>query len=217
MAYAALTAVVPGAVDRGSTRPKRPKATATKLSSTAARSARTVPRLPRCHPIMPITNTPQTGRIPVIAVSPAAQPSNLALSAHITAPNAVTTTRAPMPRRPDVLDRNAIAERRRRVAELTRTGMTLRQVAKAVGVTRRTVSRDRVALGITKPPPPPWTQAEDDRALQLLADGCSLRDVSDTLDRNYEAVCYRFRHLGWTNAQTGAYNAMRAWEKRVLG
>lgn len=111
----------------------------------------------------------------------------------------------------------ALAQRRAQVAELTQQHWTLRQIAAKLGVTKRTVSRDRLAIGISHPRNRPWTAQDQSRAKQLLADGCSLADVAATLGRNPSTVHGRFKGMGWTDEQTGAYNAMRAWERRVLG
>lgn len=109
------------------------------------------------------------------------------------------------------------AERRAMVAELTRDGFTLDQIAERLGVTHRTVSRDRLALGIAQPAVPSFTDDEYRRARALIDDGYSLMEVARTLHRDVNTICKRFKGQGWTPAQTGQYNALRGLERRVLG
>jgi len=115
--------------------------------------------------------------------------------------------------RAEIADR--LKDRRQAVAELTRQGLSTNQIAKQLGVATRTVERDRVAAGVAQPRWPFWTEAEHRRALELIEDGASLREVADTLGRGYYGVCDRFHGLGWTNAQTGEFNRMRVLWREI--
>jgi len=82
--------------------------------------------------------------------------------------------------------------RRDRVTQLTRQGHTAKHIANLLGVTPRTVTRDRAARGITQPTPPRVTQDEFDRAHAMLDDGASYEEVARTLRRSHTAFRRRF-------------------------
>ena len=86
--------------------------------------------------------------------------------------------------------------RRDRVTQLTRQGHTAKHIANLLGVTPRTVTRDRAARGITQPTPPRVTQDEFDRAHAMLDDGASYEEVARTLRRSHTA--FRRRLPGYT-------------------
>jgi transposase len=71
---------------------------------------------------------------------------------------------------------------------MTRQGYSITEIALAVGVSDRTVSRYRLQLGLTKPPHVPWTEEEHAFAERLLQDGCPYREVARTLGRDYKTV-----------------------------
>jgi lambda repressor-like predicted transcriptional regulator len=102
-----------------------------------------------------------------------------------------------------------VAERRTVVAELSAEGWTLDQLAALLDTTPRTISRDRDALGIKAPPHRPWTEDDERRARELLADGESLKEVARTLGRNVDTIGDRFRGQGWTPHEVGQYNKLR--------
>jgi DNA-binding CsgD family transcriptional regulator len=108
---------------------------------------------------------------------------------------------------PDTTD--PLQDRRNMVAQLTRKGMTARDIAKHLGVTPRTIQRDRAAGRTARIGPKPFTPEEHQRALDMLADGASLGEVARTLGRSYDHTCQRYRGMGWTMQQTGQYNSMR--------
>jgi IS30 family transposase len=83
-------------------------------------------------------------------------------------------------------------ERRDRVTELTRQGLTAKQIAEQLGVTERTISRDRAARGITQPTAPRVTESEFARAKEMLDDGASYEEVARTLRRSHTAFRHRF-------------------------
>ena len=108
------------------------------------------------------------------------------------------------------------AERRQAVADLTWEGWTLDAIAARLGVTPRTVSRDREAMKITRPWPPRFTDDEHRRAQELIADGYSLAEVARTLHRHVNTVAsHGFKGQGWTPEQVGQFNALTALRKQL--
>ena len=82
--------------------------------------------------------------------------------------------------------------RRDRVTQLTRQGHTAKHIANLLGVTPRTVTRDRAARGITQPTPSRVTEDEFARAYTMLEDGASYEEVARTLRRSHTAFRHRF-------------------------
>lgn len=107
-------------------------------------------------------------------------------------------------------------ERREAVAALTREGLLTYEIAARLNINRRTVARDRVALGIGLPGATPYTDEEHLRALEMLRDGCSLIEVARTLGRNECTIRQRYRGMGWSPREIGQYNHLRA-QRRALG
>jgi len=101
------------------------------------------------------------------------------------------------------------------VAKLTRQGWSAQQIADHLNVTTRTVTRSRKRSGVDKPPPQWMTAEEIARAEQMLDDGASLTEVARTLDRHPVSIWKRFPGRGWTDEQTGQYNALRHLEARL--
>ena len=99
------------------------------------------------------------------------------------------------------MDATSIAERRERVQEMTRNGMTVIRIAEALGVTDRTVTRDRVALGIANPVAIHMTDHQRATARQLLNDGCSYNEAARTIGMGGQAVRRAFPGHGWTRRQ----------------
>ena len=93
---------------------------------------------------------------------------------------------------------NDIEERRDRVAAMTRQKRTTRQIAKALGVTGRTINRDRAATGIAQPSPIPVTEAQINLARTLLIDGCSYADAARTVGLSPTTVIHHLPGYGWT-------------------
>ena len=83
-------------------------------------------------------------------------------------------------------------ERRDRVAQLTHQGHTAKHIANLLGVTKRTVVRDRAARGIAQPKAPLLTPDELERAHAMLEDGASYDEVARTLGRATTAFRHRF-------------------------
>lgn len=121
------------------------------------------------------------------------------------------------PRNPDAKHSvEAIKERRKVVAELSREGFTLREIAVRLGCTERTVVRDKEELHLSRPRPR-LSNEERRRAEELLCDGYSLEEVARTLRRHVHTIGRYYKGRGWTREEVGQYNAMRHLEKRVLG
>lgn len=98
-----------------------------------------------------------------------------------------------------------IAHRRQRVANLTLDGRTVADIAATLGVTPRTVERDRTALGLVKPKPPRLDDAEIATAATLLDEGCSYEEVGRTLGRSARHLQRRLPGHSWTKEQVGQW------------
>lgn len=108
------------------------------------------------------------------------------------------------------------AERRNMVAELTWEGWTLVEIAARLGVTTRTVGRDREKTKISRPAAKRWTEEEQRRAQELIDDGYSLMEVARTLGRHVNTIAdHGFKGQGWTPEQVGQFNALRTLRKRL--
>ena len=82
--------------------------------------------------------------------------------------------------------------RRDRVVDLTRQGHTAKQIADLLGVTKRTVARDRTATGCAQTKAPLLTADELERAKEMLEDGASYQEVGRTLGRYGTTIRHRF-------------------------
>lgn len=102
---------------------------------------------------------------------------------------------------------DTLHDRRSRVASLTRAGLSLTQIADQLGVTDRTVSRDRQRLGIQQPTPPRLSAAEVEAARRLLDDGAPYSEVARTLGRSHSAIARRLPGYAWTPVQRGQWQA----------
>jgi len=102
---------------------------------------------------------------------------------------------------------NAIAERRDAVVTMSRQGRTGAQIAGALGVTDRTVARDRVAMSLSKIAPAAMTQAQIDQARALLADGCSYAETGRTVGINGLTVSRHIPGYGWSATESGTWGA----------
>ena len=83
-------------------------------------------------------------------------------------------------------------QRRDRVTQLTHQGHTAKQIANLLGVSPRTIIRDRAARGITQPQPSRVSDDEFSRAKEMLEDGASYEEVARTLRRSHTAFRHRF-------------------------
>lgn len=102
----------------------------------------------------------------------------------------------------------AIGERRAVVRELAQEGLTIREMAARLGVTPRTIERDKWELGITREYRGPLTPAECHRAQAMLDDHESLAEVARTLGRCVQTISERFPGRGWTPHQVGEFNKL---------
>lgn len=94
--------------------------------------------------------------------------------------------------------------RRREVRRLTVSGWPSERIAHELGVTARTVTRDRVALGIAQP----WrtVSPEQEHAIAaLVEDGAPFREVARTVGVSLETIRRRHPGRGWTPAQAAEY------------
>lgn len=107
-------------------------------------------------------------------------------------------------------------DQRQMVAALTREGLTLAEIAARLDMTTRAVSRHRAALHIAHTQRQ-FTADEHRRALELIADGCSLQEVALTLGRSYHTIMWRYKYQGWTKSQTAEFNGLRKLERQVFG
>ncbi|SIB67633.1 helix-turn-helix domain-containing protein [Mycobacteroides abscessus] len=106
----------------------------------------------------------------------------------------------------------SIHERVSRVAALSRRGYTDQEIAVELGVSDRTVLRDRKAAGLPITPAVPMSVSERTRALELLNDGASYREVARTIGRGTTTLKRAFPGYGWTQAQRFEYRmALRAF------
>lgn len=106
----------------------------------------------------------------------------------------------------------SIQERVARVATLSRGGYTDQEIAVKLGISDRTVLRDRKAAGLpTASTCAPLTEEERAAALRLLEDGASYREAAQTIGRGTTTLKRAFPGYGWTQAQKFEYRmALRA-------
>ena len=99
-------------------------------------------------------------------------------------------------------------ERRDRIAELTRQGLSAPLIAEIVGVSPRTVTRARGARGCAQPAADPMTDAEIATAKAKLDDGASYSEVARTIGRSKPAVIRRIPGYGWDRHAGGQYGRL---------
>ncbi|SKX80610.1 Transposase and inactivated derivatives, IS30 family [Mycobacteroides abscessus subsp. bolletii] len=103
-------------------------------------------------------------------------------------------------------------ERVTRVAALSRGGYTDQEIAVRLGVSDRTVLRDRKAAGLTiATTAVPLSDTERATALRLLEDGANYQEVARTIGRGRTTIKRAFPGYSWTQAQKFEYHmALRA-------
>lgn len=92
---------------------------------------------------------------------------------------------------------------------MTRNGLSAPQIAEELGVTERTVIRDRIETGCAKVRSTLLTEDELRIAAEMLDDGCPYTEVAQTLGRSATTMAARFPGRGLTHAESGMYNAAR--------
>ena len=108
------------------------------------------------------------------------------------------------------------AERRDRVAELTRQGLTAGTIAEILGITKRSVQRHRSERGVTQPPAVHMTDRELLRAKEMLEDGASCREVARTLGRTHCTILNRFPEYKWTRSQAVQQSVLGRQMSRLM-
>jgi hypothetical protein len=117
-----------------------------------------------------------------------------------------------------MLTREEITARRERVKAMTLAGKSAADIAAALGVTERTVVRDRVAAGCGQPPQPPITDDELRTAAAMLDDGCPVEEVARTIGRSPRQLAQRFPGRTWDRQQVADYVAVcRRYSKITKG
>jgi hypothetical protein len=102
------------------------------------------------------------------------------------------------------------AKRDARIRALTRAGYSTREIAAAVGVHERTVSRARVRTGVAQPANRPFTADDMRTAGSLLDDGASLSEVARTIGRDPITIRKYFPGCGWQRGSGIEYRRMIA-------
>lgn len=95
-----------------------------------------------------------------------------------------------------------INRRRQQVRDMTRAGMTAAAIASRLGVTERTVQRDRGIVGVAqRSTSVEVTPAMLTRIEELLDDGCSALEAARTVRCSQTQVLARFPGRGWSRDQ----------------
>lgn len=79
--------------------------------------------------------------------------------------------------------REATADRRAEIVKLTRLGLSARDIAVNLGITKRSVYRGRTFSGVAQPKHPLMTQSEKCTAQTMLDDGASYGEAGRTIGR----------------------------------
>jgi len=96
-----------------------------------------------------------------------------------------------------------VEERNHRIAELVRQGLSNAQVAEAVGVSDRTVTRARKRMGIEGRQCRRATENEKSKALEMLEDGANYKEVGRTLGRSGSQIKTWFPGYSLTPSEAG--------------
>lgn len=112
-----------------------------------------------------------------------------------------------MPRIPG-LTSDDIAERHRRVLELTDRGVAAVDIAAQLGMSITHVHRIR-GRRRGAPSRRPFTTEEIARAEALFADGCSAAEVARTLGRHPASVSRRWRGRSWDRSTSAEFGVLR--------
>lgn len=103
------------------------------------------------------------------------------------------------------------------IARLTKAGRSIGEIADLTGCTRRTVSRVRNRLLLSKPPSLPYSEEEKRLALALLEDGCPYTEVARTLNRSPQRLGEKFPGYGMPTPEDALEYGrnLRAFERLV--
>lgn len=103
--------------------------------------------------------------------------------------------------------------------DLHHAGLASQEIADRLGITRRTVLRRRVRLGVARHTPgttwrptPEW----EAQARTLLEDGASLREIARTLHCDRATVTRRFKGMGWTLNEAGSHSQTMRRANEIL-
>lgn len=94
-----------------------------------------------------------------------------------------------------------------KLTRMVREGSSIAQIAAAVGVTERSVSRYKQALGLTQCStgyrrlPDGWKE----QAEALFDEGYSQAGVADVVGVSVDTVAHHFPGRGWTHSERGVY------------
>lgn len=96
-----------------------------------------------------------------------------------------------------------------KVVELSRIGMSDREIATRVGLAKSTVTSWRVRAGYKRHPGhPKLTDAQLDMAKLLLEDGCSHADIGATIGCDRTTIGRYFPGTAWKQEQKNEYLSM---------
>jgi len=112
-------------------------------------------------------------------------------------------------------NREGRAARREDVRRLTAEGRPAHEIARRLGVTERTVTRDRGALGIAQPQS--RVSPEQERLIAaLVEDGAPFREIERTVGVSRDAIGRRHPGRAWTRTQVAEYAALQRRAARPI-
>lgn len=91
--------------------------------------------------------------------------------------------------------------RQQRVVALTREGLSVAQIAQRIGTSQRTVIRERRRAGVAHQAYASFTFEEAMRALTMLEDGASYKEVAKTLGRDRSTIRRWVPGFSWSQEQ----------------
>lgn len=112
------------------------------------------------------------------------------------------------------LSKEAIQQRHETIIALSKQGVSIGDICRAVKLSRRPVMRVRAKAGLAQK----YSQAGEDEKLQakqLLADGCSYEEVARTIGRASSTVAKWHPGYQFTWSQRGAASANARRMNRV--
>lgn len=86
----------------------------------------------------------------------------------------------------------ATAVKADKIAELSRSGYSVNQIAKSLGLTERSVSRYRAAAGLSRPAHKKLSDEQMRTAAMLYADECPLTEIARTVGCNVSTIQKKF-------------------------